>query len=576
MTMTTWNLSRILDRPAEAITDADRRVKEFERWRGKLTPTMDTADFGKIIGEYRELTEAFHRLGAYGHMMVDSDSSDAAARALQGKIDDFLGKAENRIRFFTHWWKTLDDAQASQFHDELGDDKYIFELMRRLRQHTLPEEQENIISLKDTTGVMALNNIYDTLISRKIFTITVDGEEKNLTGDELRAFFSDHRADVRKAAYDEFLRIIAVDRDIIGDIYRNIIVDWEHERELRGYASAISMRNKSNDLPDEVIASHLAACRESAPLWHRYFALKENLLGDRITRYDIYAPWPEVHRTYSYDDALRLTLDTLKSFSPRFDELAREIYDSNQVDVYPRPHKTGGAYCWMVTPQLPPFLLYNFSGKITDVTTVAHETGHGVHSQLCRHLTPLSSSHPIPIAETASIFSEMLLTERLQRDEKDAAVKRFLLMRKLDDLFASIGRQSFFVIFEQQAHEMLARGATVDELSSAYLTLLHEQFGGMEIPAAFKDEWLAIPHIFRTPFYCYGYSFGNLLTLGLYEQYRREGAAFIPKYERFLSSGSTMPPVELCAQIGIDVTKKEFWLEGFKTVERMMDELEKL
>jgi oligoendopeptidase F len=575
---TAWSLAHILSHPvAEVMAALDAKISAFERSRTSLSAQISEKEFSTLLQEYRHIADTLSRLHAYAQMQVDSDSKNAESRALQAKIEEFESKADNRIRFFTHWWKMLDEENAKRLESTLGEDKYIFTLMRKLREHTLPEEHENLLSIKDTTGVIALNNIYNMLLSRKVFPFAIAGKIEHLTADEIKAHFSDPRPEVRKAAYQTYLRIQGEDRDIISDIYRNIILNWEHERELRKYTSAITIRNKNNDLPDEVVKAHLLACQENSKAWQRYFHIKAKTLGRPITRYDLYAPPQIKEKKYTYEEAVQITLQVFQDFSPRMAKLAQEIYEAQHVDALPRANKVGGAYCWMVTPQLPPYILYNFAGKLNDVSTVAHETGHGVHNQLSRHLTPLSFSHPIPIAETASIFAEMLLSEKMFLEEQDIEVKRYLLMRKIDDLYASIGRQAFFVLFELEAHRLFVAGATSDEVSHMYLTNLKEQFGdSMELTTEFENEWLGVSHFFHTPFYCYGYSFGNLLTLGLYEQYKQEGASFVPKYERFLSAGNTQSPVDLCNEIGIDISTKEFWNKGFQAIRHMIDELEKL
>jgi oligoendopeptidase F len=575
---TTWNIDQIFSRPiGQVMSDADAQIAAFELWRTKISDDIPLQDFAQLIEQYQEIADVLSRLNAYGQMLVDSDAKNPQSRALHAKIEEFESKADNRIRFFTHWWKAIDDENAKRLQPALGQNAYVFDLMRKLREHILPEEHENLLSIKDTTGVIALNNIYNLLLSRKTFPLHINGKDLNLTSDEIKSYFSDTREEVRKDAYQTYLRIQGEDREIISDIYRNIILNWEHERDLRKYTSAISIRNKGNDLPDEVVHAHLEACREGAKVWQRYFKLKSRLLGKKMHRYDLYAPLKVKEKAYTYEESVQITLQVFKEFSPRMAQLAEEIYEKHHVDALPRPNKASGAYCWMVTPQLPPFILYNFTGKLYDVSTVAHETGHGVHNQLCRHLTPLSFSQPIPIAETASIFAEMLLSEKLLHEEHDVTMKQYLLMRKLDDLYASIGRQAFFVLFELEAHRMFSAGATSDEVAQAYLKNLQEQFDGiMELPAEFENEWLGITHFFHTPFYCYGYSFGNLLTLGLYEQYKQKGPAFVPDYEKFLSAGSTMSPTDLCREIGIDISTKEFWQKGFHVVDRMIDDLEKL
>ncbi|MDD9953837.1 MAG: M3 family oligoendopeptidase [Candidatus Woesearchaeota archaeon] len=562
-----WQTDKLSADPQASLHELKEKTTAFETWRAKLTD-ISSDDFKQLVQEYSELMDLLSRISAYAKLNVDANTKDDDARALLSTVQQVVSETHNKMRFFTHWWKDLDDV--TQLLPVLQENQYVFEHMRALREHTLSEEVENVISLKNTTGTAALNSIYGIVDSRLVYEFA--GEE--LVDEQIRAKFSDPDPTVRKNAYDTFYKTRKPERDVFAEIYKNIVLNWENERKLRGYSSAINIRNKANDLPDAVVEQHLAACREAAPLWQRYFALKEKILGRKLTRYDVYAPLADVEQEYTYDDALQLTLDAFKGFSPKLHEAAVEIYEGGFVDELPRKNKRGGAFCWGVTRELPPFLMYNFTGKLRDVSTIAHETGHGVHHQLCRQLPVLSCDHALPIAETASVFAEMLLTEKLMRD--DPSLKQMLLAQKLDDMYATIGRQSFFVLFEQEAHELFVAGKTTDDVSAAYMQNLKEQFGEMEIPAQFKDEWLGIPHFFNWPFYCYSYSFGNLLTLALYQKYREEGEAFVPKYEAFLAAGETKSPIDLCNEIGVDISTKEFWKSGFALIEEMLTELEAL
>lgn len=571
--MAQWDFSMLLDPSKgfeEHLGDLREAAGRFERWRAKLDG-ISSEEFSSLLAEYRSLVGLLHRITSYAEMRADVDASSALCRAQLALAREAAADASNRIRFFTHWWKDADDATVSGLEPVLGPDRYVFTHMRSLRRHSLPEEQERIITLKNTTGSAALNALHDLITSRMLFPL--DG--RMVTDEEVRSLFSSADRARRRMAYDAFHEVRARERDVLAEIYRNIVLDWEHGRELRGYDSAIGIRNKGNDLPDGVVAVHLAICRASAPLWQRFFRIKERLLGHPLTRYDLYAPLPEGERTYAYGEAVALTLDAFGRFSPGLRAAAEEIYSGGYVDAFPRQHKRSGAYCASITPALPPFLLYNFTGKLSDVRTIAHETGHAVHAQLGRGHTVLSWGHSLPIAETASVFGELLLSDLLAA-QADPGTRRALLVQKLNELYGTIARQSFFTIFEIRAHELIAKGATVDQISDAYMALLREQLGDMEIPAQFAEEWLAIPHFFHAPFYCYAYSFGNLLALALHEQYRKEGDAFVPKYEAFLAAAETMSPMDLCAMVGADVTQESFWRGGLAVVERMIDELERL
>jgi oligoendopeptidase F len=230
-----------------------------------------------------------------------------------------------------------------------------------------------------------------------------------------------------------------------------------------------------------------------------------------------------------------------------------------------------------VLPGVAPWVLLNYVGKVNDVLTMAHELGHAVHALMAGDHSAFTFRSTLPLAETASVFSEMLLNDRLLREEDDSAVRRGLLARVLDDAYATVARQAYFVLFEQEAHRQVTGGATTDDLCALYLDNLHEQFGdAVEISDDFRWEWIAIPHIYSTPFYCYAYSFGHLLVLALYQQYRNEGVSFVPRFLKILAYGGSQSPEHIISEAGFDMASPGFWQGGFDVLRGMLDELEAL
>jgi oligoendopeptidase F len=235
----------------------------------------------------------------------------------------------------------------------------------------------------------------------------------------------------------------------------------------------------------------------------------------------------------------------------------------------------GGAFCYSVHPKQTPYVLVNFTGEARDVSTLAHELGHAVHAMLAERHPVLTFHSALPLAETASIFGEQLLSDSLLAQERDHRTKISLLLGQLDDTYATIMRQAFFVQFEREAHRQIHKGSTIDELAEIYLTLLREQFGqAVKVGEEFRWEWLTIPHIYASPFYCYSYSFGNLLVLSLFQQYKKEGQAFIPKYLELLAGGGSASPQRLLTPLGVDVSSRKFWQGGFTRIQALLDELE--
>jgi oligoendopeptidase F len=322
----------------------------------------------------------------------------------------------------------------------------------------------------------------------------------------------------------------------------------------------------------------LDVCQKNAGIFQRFFSLKAKLLGmKKLRRYDIYAPLTSSSKKYSFNDASELVLDSFNRFDPDFTKMALKVISENHVDSEVRKGKQSGAFCATVTPELTPWVLLNYQGHSDDVATMAHELGHAIHSLLASGHSIFTQGACLPLAETASTFGEMILVDCLLEEERDEKVRRDLLFRQVDDSYATIMRQAYFALFEKQAHEMIQKGASVDEISEAYFKNLKDQFGkSVDISEEFKWEWVSIPHIYRTPFYVYAYAFGQLLVLSLYKQFKEEGESFKPRYIRLLSAGGSDAPAKVLADAGVDIRQPAFWQGGFDVVDGLVRQLEKM
>ena len=298
---------------------------------------------------------------------------------------------------------------------------------------------------------------------------------------------------------------------------------------------------------------------------------------DKLRRYDIYAPVEKSDKAYNFNDATEIVLDSFNDFHPKFANMAKQILDADHVDSEVRKGKMSGAFCATLNPNLTPWVLVNYQGKADDVATLAHELGHGIHSLMASDHSAMTQHACLPLAETASTFGEMMLVDKLLSMESDEAVRRDLLYRQMDDAFATILRQNYFSMFEQTAHDMIAKGAQVDDIAEAYFKNLQSEFGdSVELSDDFRWEWTMVSHFFNVPFYVYAYAFGQLLVLSLYKQYQEEGEAFKPRYMKILSAGGSIAPVELLANAGIDVTTAKFWQGGYDVIDNMVTKLEKM
>lgn len=554
-------------------------VAEFEKVRPELTPEISAERFMEIMKLDEEATRLAYKLNAFASLSFSQDTQDQAAQSLMARVDQFMAELSNRSLFFSLWWKDLPDAAAERLMAAAGDLRYFLEEMRHFKPHTLSEAEEKIVNLKNVTGSSALGNLYDSITNRYAFKLTVDGEEREMTRGELMVYARHHDPELRAAAYQELYRVYGIDGPILGQIYQTLVRDWRNEQlALRKFAAPISARNLANDIPDAVVNTLLAVSQRNAGIFQRFFRLKARLLGvEKLRRYDVYAPVVKSDKKYAFDEAVNVVLDSFYQFAPRVSELARRVFAEGHIDSEVRKGKRGGAFCASTVPELTPWVLLNYQGRADDVATMAHELGHAIHAMLASHHSIYTYHSSLPLAETASTFGEMMLIDRLMAEESDDAVRRDLLFKQIDDSYATILRQAFFALFERQAHEMTAQGASVDELSAAYMENLKTQFGdAVEVSDEFKWEWVSIPHIYQVPFYVYAYSFGQLLVLSLYQQFKKEGESFKPRYLKILSTGGSEAPVKILAEAGIDIYQDSFWQGGFDVLSGLVDQLEKL
>jgi oligoendopeptidase F len=494
----------------------------------------------------------------------------------RARVSQLVAEIENGVLFFTLWWKQLDDAAARRLLAVRDDVRYHLETLRRFKTHTLTEDQERVINIKNVNGIESELTIYDMITTGFRFTLTVNGEDRELTRGQLMAFASHPSPDLRAEAYQELLHVYGDHLDVLAQIYAARVRDWSEEQvKLRGFASPISVRNLSNNIPDAVIDTMLSVVREESELFRRFFRFKAEKLGvGRLRRYDLYAPLTESERTYTFDEAIALVDASYREFSPTLADHAMRVIADRHLDAQIRDHKMDGAYCYGALPSLTPWVLTNFTGRIRDVSTLAHELGHAVHAMMASEHSVLTFHASMPMAETASVFGEMLLMDKLLRAESDPLLRQTLLSTFLDEAYATIVRQAYFVLFEREAHQLIRDGGMPDDVNAIYLENLREQFGSaMVLSDDFSVEWTAISHIYQTPFYCYAYAFGNLLVLALYRKYQETGDPFVPGYLKILSYGGSASPDEVIREAGFDIRSPDFWASGFQLLREMLDEL---
>jgi len=581
-----WDLSKIAKSPKspefqKKIREIHRASEKFEKIKSQLDPKIQSKKFMKILNEIETISEKMSMIGGYASLSYSADTQSDEATSLLTTISKLGSDISNKILFFDLWWKTqIDEKNAKRLLKDSGELSEYLKHKRLIAKYSLSEPEEKIINTLDVTGISALVKLYDKITNAYKYKMKVDDKSKILTREELTNFVRSTNAKTRENAYKVLLTKYSENKGVIGEIYQNIVLNWRHEGvDIRGYKSPISMRNIGNDVDDKTIESLLQVCRKNSPVFQKFFMQKAKMLKmKKLRRYDLYAPASSKvkEKKYPYDKSVKLVFESLGKFSPKLAQYAKNVFDEKHIDSSIRPGKRDGAFCSTLTPKITPFVLINFTGKSRDVFTLAHELGHAVHSQAAQNRSILVQDAPLPLAETASTFSELLLYDNISGEISDTE-KRIMLSEKIDDLYATIMRQSFFTIFEKDTHERIGQGTTIDEISKTYLKNLKEQFGNSVVLSDdFAIEWSCIPHFYHTPFYCYAYSFGNLLALSLFQRYKKEGKDFAPHYIDILAAGGSKKPETLLDEHGLDIRTPKFWQEGFDYIKTQVKELESL
>jgi oligoendopeptidase F len=574
----------------EFLASIASRVEQVENRRKELNDEISSSDFKSIIHSIEEISEMISIVGGYAHLSYAANTSSNEFAALVTKIGVFGSTLSNRLLFFDLWFKKEVSSDTAQRLIESMPSIYRRYLthQRLFAKYTLTEPEEKIITTLGVTGTSALIKIYDRMTSGFEFVAMIKRGKKMIkkkftNKEKLLSLTRSTKPEERKAAYEALFRVYKANSGVLGEIYQNCVIEWRDENiGMRGHVSPISVRNIHNDLDDSTVDTLLSVCRRNSKVFHEYFKQKARMLGiKKLQRSHLYAPLTlksTDQKKFAYPKAVDTVLETFGRFHPTFRQYAERVFNEKHVDSEIRKGKLGGAFCSSLSPKLSPYVLLNFDGKTRDVSTMAHELGHAIHSIASADKPILVWDAPLPLAETASVFAEMLLNETLSKRIL-LKERKILLAEQLDDMYATIMRQAYFTLFEIDAHRIIAEeNATIDKVSDLYFANLVEQFGdSVSITSDFRWEWLYIPHFYHSPFYCYAYSFGNLLVLSLYQQYRSEDKeSFYPKYFKILAAGGSQKPEQLLMQSGIDITKDEFWQQGFDLVAAKVQELRNL
>ena len=588
MTTVAWDLGDLfsgIDDPAidQTLDNAIARAKEFSgRYRGKIDSDGLTAE--TLLASIKELEEigvAETKVATYAAMVFFADTSKAEHGALMQHVQERTTEVSLELLFFDLELMAAKPGIIDKLLEDerLANYRHFVRAARLFRDHKLPESEEKILEEKANTGGRAFERLFEESVSAIEFKMTIAGIEQSLSEPEVLALLKEPDREVRKAAAESLTRGLVENHRLLTFIFNTLVYDKSIDDRLRRYDHPEQPRNLSNELDKETVETVISTCVEGYPLVERYYRVKREALGyDKLYHYDRYAPLFESKEHYAFDQARETVLESFGRFSTEIRDAAAEFFEKNWIDAAPRKAKRGGAFCMYVTPDTHPFVLMSYLNRKDDITTLSHELGHGVHASLARHQTLVNFSSTLPVAELASTFGEILVFESLvsksSLDEKLA-----LYAEKIEGVFATIFRQAAMYRFEQELH----RGRrelgelTTEQIGEMWQHSIQAMFGdAVELGEEHANWWMYVNHFIGSPFYVYAYSFGELLVMALYSMYKREGAAFVPKYVDMLKAGGSCSPEELLGRVGIDIRNPEFWRGGMKVVESLVADFEKL
>ncbi len=587
--MPEWNLADLyagLDDPAIK-RDLDRTDAECvafeEAYKGKLAGLAASSGAGTALAEavrrYEAIDDLMGRLGSYAGLVHAGDTVDPARTKFYGDVQDRMTAASTHLLFFALELNRVDDAllEAAMHDPALGHYRPWLEDVRKYKPYQLEDRVEQLFHEKSVTAFSAWNRSFDATIATLRFKVA----GKSLAIEPTLNLLQDRSGAKRKAAAEALAHTFKDNLQAFALITNTLAKDKEISDRWRSFADIADERHLSNRVEREVVDALVSAVRAAYPrLSHRYYALKAKWFGKKkLPHWDRNAPLPQVPmRTVGWTEAREIVLTAYGAFSPRMAAIADRFFKERWIDAPVRPGKAPGAFAHPTVPSAHPYVLLNYQGKTRDVMTLAHELGHGVHQVLAAPNGALMAQTPLTLAETASVFGEMLTFKKLLANTADSKQRKAMLAAKVEDMINTVVRQIAFYTFERAVHtERKAGELTAQRIGELWLAVQRESLGpAIELKPGYETFWAYIPHFIHSPFYVYAYAFGDCLVNSLYAVYEHAADGFAERYLAMLAAGGTKHHSELLAPFGLDAHDPAFWQQGLSVIERMIEELEGL
>lgn len=575
VTEVTWQLEDLLsgndagecDRLLEeAATRAERLSSQYA---GKVAE-LDGPGLALLVAELAEIADLVGRAGNYAHLRFAADTGDPANGALMAEVQEKATAIETRLVFFDLEWAALDDARAEELlgADGLEHARHYLRNIRRYRPHLLSEPEEKLMAEKAVSGRDAWTRLFEEQTSA--IRVDLPDTDEPVALDQALSLLHSPDREVRRGAAGAVTEALRPGLRTRAYIFNTLMQDKSTNDRLRDYPTWISSRNLSNEASDESVAALVEAVQDSYELPRRWYRLKAQLLGlERIADYDRAASVIEDQEEIGWDEGREVVLEAFNDFSPEMGALAGRFFDERWIDAPSRPGKRGGAFCAYTVPSVHPYLMLNWTSTRRDVMTLAHELGHGLHAALAIPRGIFEQHTPLTVCETASVFGETLVVERLLEQASTPESRLGILAENIEDSIATVFRQTAMNRFEDAVHtHRRSEGElSVDDFSGHWARTQEELLGdAVEITDDYRIWWSYIPHFIGSPGYVYAYAYGQLLALSVYGRYREEGEAFVPAYIEMLAAGGSRSPEDLAAIAGLDLTDPGFWKAGLDLV----------
>lgn len=564
----TWDLSKFFANSDELdifCLNLQKNANEFNAKFSKNLNLLSPSEFENAISEYEQILANIGKIMSYAYLTFAKDTSQGAFLA---KYEEICTKIEEQILFFEIEFNELSDNLQNKFIENSTKFSYYLQNLAKNKTHQLSFLEERILLRTANTGASAFSRLFDESMARARFEF----RGQSLKEEEILSKLSSDDRSIRKDAAYSLSKGLEPMQHLLTYIYNMIKTDLKNSCELRGYEFGESSRHLSNQIEKPSVDALIKASESSFDLVAKFYNKKREILGfDELYDYDRYAPLGGDEQI-SYQEAKKIVIDAFNSFSPLFGDLAKRAFNENWCDVYPNENKQAGAFSHSASSDVHPFVLLNFTGRRRDLFTLAHELGHSIHQYLSYSVGYLSSHTPLTTAETASVFCEMLVFEyvknNLPKEQRTA-----LLASKIEDIFATLYRQINFTTFERRVHEFDGEISS-DELNRIWLEESKKMFGdSLILNDYYKIWWSYIPHFIHSPFYCYAYSYAQLLVLALFGLYKSGKCPnFTEIYTKFLSLGGSKSPKELVEMFGFNIDDEEFWSVGIAQVANLVDE----